>query len=26
VRLLFQPVLVLWALWSTEALRLVRRG
>ena len=26
VRLLFQPVLVLWALWSTGALRLVRRG
>jgi uncharacterized membrane protein len=25
VRLLFQPVLVLWALWSTGALRLVRR-
>ena len=24
VRLLFQPVLVLWALWSTGALRLVR--
>ena len=26
VRLLFQPVLVLWALWSTGALRLVRKG
>jgi uncharacterized membrane protein len=26
VRLLFQPILVLWALWSTEAMRLVRRG
>ncbi len=26
VRLLFQPILVLWALWSTEAIRLVRRG
>ena len=26
VRLLFQPVLVLWALWSTGALRLIRRG
>ena len=26
VRLLFQPVLVLWALCSTGALRLVRRG
>jgi len=26
VRLLFQPVLVLWALWSTGALRLVRRS
>jgi uncharacterized membrane protein len=26
VRLLFQPVLVLWAVWSTGALRLVRRG
>ena len=26
VRLLFQPLLVLWALWSTGALRLVRRG
>ncbi len=26
VRLLLQPVLVLWALWSTGALRLVRRG
>lgn len=25
VRLLFQPVLVLWALWSTGAMRLVRR-
>ena len=25
VRLLFQPMLVLWALWSTGALRLVRR-
>ena len=25
VRLLFQPVLVLWALWSTGALRVVRR-
>jgi uncharacterized membrane protein len=25
-RLLFQPVLVLWALWPTGALRLVRRG
>jgi uncharacterized membrane protein len=25
VRLLFQPVLVLWALWSTGAIRLVRR-
>jgi uncharacterized membrane protein len=25
VRLLFQPVLVLWALWSTGALHLVRR-
>jgi uncharacterized membrane protein len=24
-RLLFQPVLVLWALWSTGAMRLVRR-
>jgi len=24
VRLLFQPVLVMWALWSTGALRLVR--
>jgi uncharacterized membrane protein len=26
VRLLFQPVLVLWALWATDALRLVRKG
>ena len=26
VRLLFQPVLVLWALWSTGAMRLVRKG
>jgi uncharacterized membrane protein len=26
VRLLFQPVLVLWALWSTGGLRLVRKG
>jgi len=26
VRLLFQPILVLWALWSTEAMRLVQRG
>ncbi|MFZ4600723.1 MAG: hypothetical protein ACOYNN_18935 [Terrimicrobiaceae bacterium] len=26
VRLLFQPILVLWALWSTGALRLFRRG
>ena len=26
VRLLFQPMLVLWALWSTGALRLVRKG
>ena len=26
VRLLFQPVLVLWALWSTGWLRLVRKG
>jgi uncharacterized membrane protein len=25
LRLLFQPVLVFWALWSTGALRLVRR-
>ena len=25
VRLLFQPVLVLWALWSTGAMRLLRR-
>jgi uncharacterized membrane protein len=25
VRLLFQPVLVLWALWSTDALSVVRR-
>ncbi|MFM8915842.1 MAG: hypothetical protein ACKOFY_06280 [Candidatus Limnocylindrus sp.] len=25
VRLLFQPVLVLWALWATGAMRLVRR-
>ena len=25
IRLLFQPVLVLWALWSTGAMRLVRR-
>ena len=25
VRLLFQPALVLWALWSTGALRLVQR-
>ena len=26
VRLLFQPVLVLWALWSTGAIRTQRRG
>lgn len=26
VRLLFQPVLVLWALWATGAMRLVRRN
>ena len=26
IRLFFQPLLVLWALWSTGALRLVRRG
>ena len=26
VRLLFQPVLVLWALWSTGAIRSQRRG
>jgi len=25
IRLLFQPVLVLWALWSTGAMRLLRR-
>lgn len=26
VRLLFQPVLVLWALWATGATKLLRRG
>ena len=26
IRLLFQPLLVIWALWSTEAWREIRRG
>ena len=26
IRLFFQPILVLWALWSTDALQLFKRG